>query len=142
MNKPFSISNLINTYSRIYAQFDKENVSVIEAEMRKIVPSDESEVSIMAGANFTDNQIAVNLFISKPRPTEQTQNLNFVEILQQCILKAEVSKLKTMYDCADFLENSCGNYYFIDAIAVRYNDELDKYSFDFFIFKEKRRTKV
>lgn len=139
-NQTLNFKTLITAFENIYNQFEPENISVIEQEMRKVVPCAQSTVSLGSGANFTDKRITMDIFITNPLPAENTANLTFVEIINLWLQYTDFKELKIIAEHVNYLQNYKGNHYFIDAVPVFYNKQIEKYYFHFVIIKKNKKN--
>lgn len=130
-----SIDEIAKAFTKIYKGLEEKYVSVIEKEMRKIVPSIASEVVTMPGYVLEDACMSITFYVSNPKSTEKVKQMKLDTILFELMLKTEIDKLQRVWSCINRLEEK-GNKYEIDSTEVRYNEELKDYVFVLYLFKK------
>ncbi len=133
---PISIHKIKKAFEKIYAGMDKTLVPELENEIHQLVPSDTSEVYMVAGYDEQDNRIGVSVYVSNPLNKADIKDMHFDEIFYQWLLKANITKLPDVMECIDYMERKGTDRYEIGFINVSYNKGLGDHCFNFSITKE------
>ena len=126
-----SVDSLHKAFQKISAGLDPVKLSRIEKEMRKIVPTENSEVIAMPGYIDEDNRLSISLYISE---VQEVSNLKFDDIIEKLLKKISIDKLDILNKCVLRLESK-GTKYDIDATEIRYSDSVNSYNTELYIFK-------
>ncbi len=133
---PVSIDAINKAFRKIYAGMDKTLVPELENEIHQLVPSENSEVYMVAGFNDEDNRISVSVYVSNPIDKSEVKDIHFDEIFFRWLLKANILKLSDVMECINYMERKGTDRYEIGFISASYNKKLEEYYFHFSIIKE------
>jgi len=126
-SKTVNIQALNNAFAKIAKYMDKYQLSVLETELRKMVPSANSEVLLTGGCNITDNTISLHLFVTNPIPRDRTQTFDFLSIIYESIIRTEIEKLCQVYSAIELIEKNGIDNYELDFTELDYDDEINEY---------------
>jgi len=125
--KTVNIQALNNAFAKIAKYMDKYQLSVLETELRKMVPSANSEVFMAGGCDFTDNYITLNIFVTNPLPTQETNNYDFLKIIKEYIIRADLEKLFHILQSIELIEKNGIDSYELDFTQLSYDINLNQY---------------
>jgi len=125
--KTVNIQALNNAFAKIAKYMNKYQLSVLETELRKMVPSANSEVFMAGGSNITDNLLDLNIFVTNPLPVSETQSYNFTKIISECIIRADMAKLFFVMESIKDVEAKGIDSYELDFTELSYNTKKNEY---------------
>lgn len=129
-----SVWQLAKQFEKIYQGLDKTQVQVLEQELLKMYPSDQSQVWIFSGYSEDDNLIGMNIGISQALDETKTAK-SFNELMKNYLFYADIQKLKGVSECINLMERKTGKRYEVDLIPAFYHHELKEYHIHFRITK-------
>jgi len=126
-SKTVSIDALNKAFAKIAKYVDKYQLSVLETELRKMVPSNNSVVTVAAGSDFNDNYLTLNIFVTNPLPISETLTFDFLKIINECIIKANFEKLYFVMESINDIEKRGINKYELDLTEPDYEKDSNQY---------------
>ncbi len=133
----YKLAKAFEKMSKGFSGKSKEELAIIEQqEMSKIIPSENSEVYMVADYDNDENSIGLSIYVSNPLEKKQIKEIHFNKIMFEYLLRADINKLKNIMECIDLMENKGKDNYSIDGIPVFYSKKTDDYYFQIRITKE------
>jgi len=134
-DKAMNLDMILKAFEKINNALDEQFLSEVVKEMIKIMPLNNSRVVVRAGYGEEDNEMAITFYVSKPKDTEISKNLSFMEVITALFIKTDFDMLEHIWNCINHLEKK-GDNYKINGTEVYYNQKLGDYIFNLFISKE------
>lgn len=131
-----SVQKLITHFDTIYKSINKTQVEKLENELLKMHPSHKSEVFISSDYSEEENSVGISIYISEPKTGNEKKPLAFDTLMQEYLIKADISKFKQVYECLELMSKKGNENYEVDFIPVFYNDELKDYYIHIRIIKK------
>jgi len=133
--KTVSIQALNNAFAKIAKYMDKYQLSVLETELRKMVPSVNSKVFMAAGSDITDNSFCLNIIVSNPLPTNEVQTFDFLKIINECIIRTDITKLFLVMESIKDIEVRGVDSYELDLTIPDFDEDLNEFYVNIVISK-------
>ena len=133
---PFTVFKMIQIFEKIEKGAHAEHFAVLNKELQKIHPTDESEVFFKSAYSPDDNSIGINLYVSKPKTEENAEPMPFGKLMTEYFLRSDINSLGSISKSFVSMELTEGADYDVDLIPLFYDDEADDYYIHFRIMKE------
>jgi len=132
-----NVYELGKLFTIIYNSINKKQLAKAYPELRKLVPSETSEVFMSGGCCVDDNIMTFSVYISNPKKEEEVGEIQFDKLIFDWLMRNDTIKVKHVDNAvrAIVLNDQIAEKYNIEFTPVRYNDELGDYVFHFVIYK-------
>lgn len=127
-SKPIiSVHKIIQFFSKAATKLDEQQLKALDEELKKIYPTEKSEVSLTSSYSEEDNSIGISIFLSHPIQEEPVVALSFNQLMSEYLIRADIAKLPQVFDCINLLEKKEGQQYTVDFIPVFYTEAINKH---------------
>lgn len=127
-SKPIiSVHKIIQFFSKAAIKLDEQQLKALDEELKKIYPTEKSEVSLTSSYSEEDNSIGISIFLSHPIQEEPVVTLSFNQLMSEYLIRADIAKLPQVFDCINLLEKKEGQQYTVDFIPVFYTEAINKH---------------
>jgi len=138
-----NVYELGKLFTTIYNSINKKQLAKAYPELRKLVPSETSEVFMSGGCCVDDNIMTFTVYVSNPKKEEEVGEIQFDKLVLDWLMRNDTIKVKHVDNAvrAIVLNEQIAEKYNIEFMPVFYNENLKEYYFHFVIYKRFRHEK-
>jgi hypothetical protein len=127
---------IMQIFRKVAPLLNKTHFAQFEAELRKLVPTENSEVMIKAGYVVEDKSATFHIFVSEVLPTEKVSNWHFDQIIPIWLAKVDEEGRNRMHKCITFMESTEGTKYAISGTLAEFRKHMNDHYIHFMIKKK------
>jgi len=132
-----NVYELGKLFTTIYNSINKKQLAKAYPELRKLVPSETSEVFMSGGCCVDDNIMTFTVYVSNPKKEEEVGEIQFDKLVLDWLMRNDTIKVKHVDNAvrAIVLNEQIAEKYNIEFMPVFYHEQLGDYVFHFVIYK-------
>jgi hypothetical protein len=127
---------IMQIFRKVAPLLNKTHFAQFEAELRKLVPTENSEVMIKAGYSLDKRSASIHVFINEVLPAEKVVDWHFEQIIPLWIERTDEKGRSLMLECLAAMDSCQGRRYEISGSLADFRTHLNEYYIHFMIKKK------